>query len=100
MVLFHVGVVRAFSRDGKPVDKVRVRVAWERLREILDWARRRPGIVAVEAEVFEGERRVGDPLMILAVAGDFRENVIAVLSETLNRIKAEVTKKEEVGAEG
>ncbi len=99
MVLFHVGVVRDFSRTGKAVEKVRVRVDHERLAQILTEARKRPGIVAVEVEIFAGERRVGEPLMILAVAGDFRERVITTLAETLDRIKAEVTQKEELGAE-
>jgi hypothetical protein len=33
--------------------------------------------------------------MLLVVAGDFRENVIAVLTETLETIKTSVTKKTE-----
>ncbi len=100
MVLFHVGVVRAFSRlDKKRVERVRIKADHKRLAQILTEARRKPGIVAVEVEIFEGERKVGEPLMILAVAGDFRERVIKTLAETLDRIKAEVTQKEELGAE-
>ena len=38
---------------------------------------------------------VGDDVMLLAVAGDIRENVIATLSDTLNAIKATVTSKTE-----
>ena len=34
--------------------------------------------------------------MLLVVAGDIRENVIAVLNDTLNAIKTTVTKKTEV----
>ncbi len=100
MILFHVGIVRSFSRDGRPVKGVWVKVDRERLEEIITEARQRPGIVAVEVEIFEGKRKVGEPLMVLAVAGDFRENVIKVLSETLDRIKAEVTHKEELEAGG
>ncbi len=100
MILFHVGIVRSFSRSGRPVKGVWVEVDKERLKEIIAEARQRPGIVAVEVEVFEGKRKVGEPLMVLAVAGDFRENVIKVLSETLDRIKAEVTHKEELEAGG
>ena len=33
--------------------------------------------------------------MILIVAGDIRENVIAVLTDTLNQIKTTVTEKTE-----
>ena len=38
---------------------------------------------------------VGDDVMVLVVAGDVRENVIAVLEETLNEIKTTVTSKTE-----
>jgi molybdopterin synthase catalytic subunit len=38
---------------------------------------------------------VGDDIMHLMVAGDIRENVISVLSETLDAIKTKVTKKTE-----
>ena len=38
---------------------------------------------------------VGDDVMILIVAGDIRENVIAALADTLNLIKATVTEKTE-----
>jgi molybdopterin synthase catalytic subunit len=38
---------------------------------------------------------VGDDIMLLVVAGDIRENVIAVLNDTLNAIKTSVTNKTE-----
>jgi len=41
------------------------------------------------------ELAVGDDVMLLAVAGDVRENVIAVLSDALNDIKKTVTRKTE-----
>ncbi len=96
MILTHVGIVRGHSRAGKRVRGVRVQVNREVLAEILDEARKRPGIVAVEVKINEGELRVGDILMVLVVAGDFRENVINTLTETLNAIKARVTSKEEL----
>ncbi len=99
MILTHVGIVRAFSREGKQVKKVLVKMNKKKLEEIIAEARKKKGIVAVEVIVFEGERKVGDPLMILAVAGDFRENVIRVLETTLDQIKQEATYKEEVGVE-
>jgi molybdopterin synthase catalytic subunit len=51
----------------------------------------------VEAYLHEGERRVGDDVLLIVVAGDIREHVLPVLEETLNRLKSEaVIKKEEV----
>ncbi len=99
MILSHVGIVRAFSRKGKQVKKVLVRIDKKRLEEIINEAREKKGIISVEVIVFEGERKIGEPLMVLVVAGDFRENVIRVLEKTLDRIKSEATYKEEVETE-
>ena len=38
---------------------------------------------------------LNDDVMLLVVAGDIRENVIKVLTDTLNQIKATVTNKTE-----
>ncbi len=96
MILTHVGVVRASSRNGTPVRGVRIRVNEDKLNEILAQARAQEGIFAVKAFVREGELKVGDRVMVLLVAGDFRENVFRTLRETLDQIKAQVTTKEEI----
>ncbi len=95
MILIHNGIVRETSRDGSRVTEIEVKADLDRLQEILAEARKVPGIVAVEAEIVQGTLKVGDDLMLLAVAGDVRENVISTLSSTLNRIKSEVTSKKE-----
>ena len=55
----------------------------------------RPGIVEVAVQLFEGYRRIGDDVMLVAVAGDIREHVFPVLEETVERLKREVTHKKE-----
>jgi len=95
MILIHNGVVRNSSRSGEAVSKIDVSVNRTRLEEILTNARQHPGILAVEAEVNEGVLEVGDDVMLLGVAGDIRDNVLACLTDTLNRIKKEVTFKKE-----
>lgn len=95
MILCHNGVVRGTSRDGRLVTGVRVSADYQALEEILAEQRRRPGIVDILVEVNEGELKVGDDLLLIAVAGDIREHVITVLSDTLNTVKARVTKKTE-----
>ena len=96
MVLCHNGVVRSTSRDGRKVSGLRVQVDEERLGAILNEARRRPGIVDVQVEIAaECDLALGDDVMLLVVAGDVRENVIATLEETLNAIKTTVTSKTE-----
>ena len=94
MILCHNGVVRATSREGEEVTGLKVTVNHERLKEIVDFQRNRPGIVDVIVEIAEEkELQVGDDVMYIVVGGDIRENVIAVLTETLNQVKAEVTSK-------
>ncbi len=96
MVLCHNGVVRATSRDGRRVSGLRVQVDDDRLAAILIKARQQPGIVDVQVEIAaDCDLVVGDDVMLLVVAGDVRENVIATLEETLNAIKTTVTSKTE-----
>ncbi len=99
MILCHHGVVRGSSRDGTPVAGVTVKVDRQRLAGILAEMKTRAGIVEVLAEVREGRLRVGDDIMVVAVAGDFRERVFAVLRETVDLIKSEVTAKTEWSSE-
>ncbi|MFK5952445.1 MAG: molybdenum cofactor biosynthesis protein MoaE [Desulfobacterium sp.] len=94
MILCHNGVVRATSREGEEVTGLKVTVNHKRLKEIVDFQSNRPGIVDVIVEITEEkELPVGEDVMYIVVGGDIRENVIAVLTETLNQVKAEVTSK-------
>ena len=96
MILCHNGVVRETSRDGRNVSGLRVTVDHQKLDHIVNEQKKKPGIVDIKVEIAENrDLVVGDDVMFLAVAGDIRENVIAVLSETLNLIKSTVTKKTE-----
>ena len=96
MILCHNGVVRATSRDGRRVNGLRVAVDHEQLDRILQHQRQSPGIIDIQVEIAEDkDLKVGDDVMLLVVAGDIRENVIAVLSDTLNQIKSTVTHKTE-----
>lgn len=96
MILCHNGVVRATSRDGKPVHELTVQADREKLRQIIDDIRRRPGIIEVLVEIREGKLMPGEDVMEVVVAGNFRENVFAALMEAVNRIKADVTHKIEI----
>ena len=96
MVLCHNGVVRATSRDGRKVSGLKVDVDHQKLTQILTEQKHRPGILDIRVEIAENrDLSVGDNVMLLLVAGDIRENVIAVLTETLNLIKSTVTTKTE-----
>jgi molybdopterin synthase catalytic subunit len=96
MIACHNGVVRSTSRDGRKVEGLKIEVDRELLERILAEQRRRSGIIEVLAHVFEGLRRVGDDVMLVAIAGDIRENVFPVLVETVEQLKKLVTHKEEL----
>jgi molybdopterin synthase catalytic subunit len=95
MILCHNGVVRGTTRDGRHVTELTVKADHTRLAEIIAEMKERPGIVEVLAEVCEGNLRVGDDVMYVTVAGDLRENCFPVLTDTVNAIKRDVTKKTE-----
>lgn len=96
MILGHNGIVRQTSRDGRPVTGLRVTVDHDLLQKILTEHRQKPGIVEILIEIAEDkDLKVGDDVMVLAVAGDIRENVIATLSNVLNAVKSTVTHKTE-----
>ena len=97
MLLCHCGVVRGTSRDGQRVKGLTVAVDHTGLQNLIADQKRRPGIVDIRVAI-AGDRylAVGDEVMHLVVAGDVRENVIAVLKDTLDAIKTTVTQKTEV----
>lgn len=96
MILCHNGVVRGTSRDGREVSGLKITVDHEKLAQVIQGHKNRPGIVEILVEINENKvLEVGDDVMLLAVAGDIRENVISTLNDALNAIKSTVTKKEE-----
>lgn len=96
MVLYHNGVVRGTSRDGRPVKGLRVQVDHGKLAAVLAENRKKPGILDIQVWINEEkDLSVGDDVMFLAVAGDIRENVLSTLESTLNTIKSTVTHKTE-----
>jgi molybdopterin synthase catalytic subunit len=96
MILTHTGVVRGSSRDGRTVTEIDVQADREALARVVGEMKKRPGIIEVLAEVRDGRLKVGEEIMNVVVAGDVRENVFPVLIDTVNRIKAEVTRKQEI----
>jgi molybdopterin synthase catalytic subunit len=94
MILAHNGVVRGTARDGKPVTGLTIEVDHDRLEQILAKERARPGILDIQVYIQENKPlKVGDDVMFLVLAGNIRENVIAALTDTLNQIKADATRK-------
>lgn len=95
MIACHNGIARGTSRTGEQVEYLDIDVDADVWEKILQQMRSEPGIAAVEAYLFTGRRYVGDDVMLIAVAGDIRENVLPVLEKVLNRFKKEAVKKRE-----
>ncbi len=96
MILCHNGVVRSTSRDGRKVSGLTISVNHDKLQKIVEANKQTPGIIEMLVEINENRHlSIGDDVMFLVVAGDIRENVIQVLTDTLNAIKTTVTHKTE-----
>lgn len=96
MILCHNGVVRGTSREGDAVTGLEVTVDHDGLKQIIETQKKRPGIIEILIEIDEGRPlAVGDDVMCLVVAGDIRENVLAVMTDTLNLVKSRVTRKKQ-----
>jgi molybdopterin synthase catalytic subunit len=100
MIVTHLGIVRGYSRDGDTVTHVEVSFDHERIREIINHAKNREGIIEVLIDTKEGRLKVGEEIMAVAVAGDIRENVFPALIHTVDRLKSEASKKKEFFEEG
>jgi molybdopterin synthase catalytic subunit len=97
MILCHNGIVREFDRSAaKRVRSLKVVVDRSAIDNIRSWGESQPGIVGVAIEALEGEFHVGDDLLFVVVAGDFRENVFAVTREIVERIKSGGVHKTEI----
>jgi molybdopterin synthase catalytic subunit len=97
MILVHNGVVRGWSRAGKkPVTAIDVEPNLEKIEWLRQQYSQKPGIYRIIVEAKQGRLKPGDDLLFIVVAGDIRENVKPVLSELLDRIKAEAVSKKEI----
>jgi molybdopterin synthase catalytic subunit len=95
MFLVHNGVVRATSKDGKPVQGMHLSYDKEKLTGLVNELRGREGIVEIKVWLNEGLLHVGDDIMYALVAGKFRTHVFPVLEELVSRIKKEIVSEVE-----
>ncbi len=101
MVLVHNGVVRVWSRkDKQQVVSLEVAPDHGKIKRIRQEFLKKPGIFDIVVEAKEGTFQPGDDLLYIIVAGDLRENVKPVLSDILDRIKAEAVSKKEIIGDG
>ena len=100
MILIHNGTVRNWSRqDHSRVVGLETEVDMELVESLRQEYKKKPGIYEIIIEASSGRFQPGDDLLFIVVAGDLRENIKPVLSELLDRVKAEaITKKEIISA--
>ena len=97
MILIHNGTVRAWSRsDKQSVIALETTVDQEKVAQLRQEYLERPGIYEIITEAHSGRFYPGEDLLFIIVAGDLRENIKPVLSELLDRIKAEAVSKKEI----
>jgi molybdopterin synthase catalytic subunit len=97
MILIHNGVVRNWSRaDHASVAQLEVTPDYERIEELRQEYLQHEGIFDIIIEARKGTFDPGDDLLYIIVAGDIRENIKPVLSELLDRVKAEAVAKNEI----
>lgn len=97
MILIHNGVVRNWSRAQKgEVSWLEVTADKDKVESLRQEYLKREGIYDIIVETHSGRFKPGDDLLFIVVAGDIRENIKPVLSEMLDRVKAEAISKKEV----
>ena len=96
MITCHLGVVRGTSRNGQKVTAIEVKYDHGIISDIILETKKMPGIVEVMVDTNEGKLEVGDEILAVVVGGNIRENVFPALIETVNRIKANASKKQEI----
>lgn len=95
MIASHLGIVRATSRDGTPVERIHVAYDHGALEKVVQEIRAMPGVVGVFVDTREGDLGIGEEILGVVIAGDIRENVFDALITAVNRIKTEASRKKE-----
>jgi molybdopterin synthase catalytic subunit len=96
MILAHNGIVRATTKDGKPVKAMKLSYDKAKLESVVRAHKNKEGIVDIRVWINEGVLRIGDDIMNVCVAGRFRTDVLPVLQDLLTIIKKEVVREEEI----
>jgi len=96
MIIFHNGIVRGTSKDGKTVGAMKLSYDKGMLEACVKELKGRDGIADIRVWINEGMLNVGDDIMRLVVAGRFRTDVLPVLQELLSFIKSRVVHEEEM----
>lgn len=90
-----IGFVRGKTEKGSSVERLYFesyeKKALEAFDSIIQSLENKEGIVDVRIYHRIGDLKVGDPIVIISVAGGHREQVFPVLAEAVERMKSEAT---------
>ncbi len=95
MILVHNGIVRATSKDGKPVAGMNLSYDKLKLERAITEHKKREGIADIRVWIGSGELHVGDDIMAVLVAGRFRTDVLPVFESLISVIKNEIVDERE-----
>lgn len=95
MILVHNGIVRATSKEGKPVNGMVLSYDEGLLAEKVARFRKTKGIVDIKVWINRGKLAIGDDIMRVVVAGRYRTDVLPVFEQLIREIKNEVVEESE-----
>lgn len=95
MILVHNGIVRATSKEGKPVQGMVLSYDDDLLAEKVARYRKTEGIVDIRVWINRGKLSIGDDIMRVVVAGRYRTDVLPVFEQLIREIKNEVVRENE-----
>jgi molybdopterin synthase catalytic subunit len=95
MILVHNGIVRATSKEGKPVEGMVLSYDEKLLNSLVARFKKNDGIVDIKVWINQGRLSIGDDIMLVLVAGRFRTDVLPVFQELIREIKNNVVNEKE-----
>jgi len=96
MILVHNGIVRATSKDGKPVQGMYLSYDEKLLVNLVKRFKETDGIADIKVWLNQGKLSIGDDIMYVLVAGRFRTDVLPVFQELIREIKNNVVNEKEM----
>jgi len=94
IILLHNGIVRATSKKGDVVNGLIIEADKRKIRDIENGARREKGIFYCKIKINEGKLKVGEDIMWILVAADFRKSCFPVMEKIIDEVKEAISERE------
>ncbi len=96
MVLIHNGIVRGISKEGKPITGMTLDYNDEKLNALKEKVKQLKFVESVEIIINKGKLKVGDDIMIVALAGNNRKQLLPLFEEIIEEIKQNIVEEQEI----